>query len=66
VGVYYAKGLSIEAREERFLLEASFEPVEDDGMLWEKEGVWYGREAALQKASRKLQERDDLYLFDRS
>jgi hypothetical protein len=45
---------SIEAREESTLLGARFVPVEDDGVLWEKEGVWYGREAALQSARKEL------------
>jgi hypothetical protein len=40
--------------------------VEDDGILWEKNGVCYGRQAALQKALRKLHEEDGVYLFDRT
>jgi hypothetical protein len=46
------------------LLEARFVPLEDDGLLWEKDSVCYGREAALQKALRKLDEEDGVYLFD--
>jgi hypothetical protein len=34
--------------------------------LWEKNGVCYGRGAALQKALRKLHEDDGVYLFDRT
>ena len=55
------------AKENSALLEASFEPLaEDDGLLWEKNGVCYGRQAALQKALRKLHEEDGVYLFDRT
>ena len=48
------------------LLEARFVPLEDDGLLWEKDSVCYGRQAALQKALRNLDEEDDVYLFDRT
>ena len=57
--------VGIRAKEESTLLEASFEPLAEDGILWEKNGVLYGREAALQKALRKLHEEDGVYLFDR-
>ena len=57
--------VGINAKENSTLLEASFEPLEDDGILWEKNGVCYGRQAALQKALRKLHEEDGVYLFDR-
>jgi hypothetical protein len=33
-------------------------------MLWEKNGVCYGRQAALQEALRELREEKDVYLFD--
>ena len=56
----------INAKEESAMLEASFEPLEDDGVLWEKNGVCYGRQAALQEALRKLHEEDGVYLFDRT
>jgi hypothetical protein len=47
----------INAKEKSAMLEASFEPLaEDDGVLWEKNGVCYGREAALQEALRQLRE----------
>ena len=61
------KNVDISAKEESNLLEASFEPLaaEDEGLLWEKNGVCYGRQAALQKALRKLHEEDGVYLFDR-
>ena len=50
--------------DDTILLEARFVPLEDDGLLWEKDSVCYGREAALQKALRKLDEEDGVYLFD--
>jgi hypothetical protein len=59
------KNVDISAKEEGALLEAGFEPLENT-LLWEKNGVWYGRQAALQKALRKLREEDDVYLFDRT
>ena len=60
-----AKDVDINAKEESALLEANFKPLENR-LLWEKNGVWYGRQAALQKALRKLREEDDVYLFDRT
>ena len=60
------ENVDISAKEEGALLEAGFEPLEEDRLLWEKNGVWYGRQAALQKALRKLREEDDVYLFDRT
>jgi hypothetical protein len=59
--------VGIRSKEESTLLEAGFEPLaaEDEGLLWEKNGVCYGRQAALQKALRKLHEEDGVYLFDR-
>ena len=41
-------------------------PLEDDGLLWEKDSVCYGREAALQRALHKLHEEDVDSLFDRT
>jgi hypothetical protein len=52
--------------DDTILLEARFVPLEDDGLLWEKDSVCYGRQAALQKALRKLDEKDGVYLFDRT
>ena len=62
----YIDNASINARENRILLEASFEPLENEGMLWEKNGVCYGRRAALQKALRTLHEEEGVYPFDKS
>jgi hypothetical protein len=50
--------------DDTILLEARFVPLEDDGLLWEKDSVCYGRQAALQRALRKLDEKDGVYLFD--
>jgi hypothetical protein len=52
--------------DDTILLEARFVPPEDDGLLWDKDSVCYGRQAALQKALRKLDEKDGVYLFDRT
>jgi hypothetical protein len=48
------------------LLEARYLPLEDDGLLWEKDSVCYGRQAALQRALRKLHEEEGVNLFDRT
>jgi hypothetical protein len=48
------------------LLEARFMPLVDNGLLWEKDSVCYGREAALQRALRKLDEEEGVYLLDRT
>ena len=59
--------VGIRVKENSTLLKASFEPLaEDDGLLWEKESVCYGREAALQRALRKLHEEEGVYPFDRT
>jgi hypothetical protein len=36
------------------LIAAGFEPTEEEGTLWRKAGVWFGREAALQSARKQL------------
>ena len=54
------------AKEESTLLEASFKPLENDRILWEKNGVCYGRQATLQEALRKLHEEEGVYLLDRA
>jgi hypothetical protein len=42
-------------RENFVLFAAGFKRTEERGaFLWEKEGIFYGREAALQKAWQKL------------
>ena len=55
--------VGINVVEESALLEAGFEPVENR-LLWEKNDICYGRQAALQEASRKLREQEGVYLFD--
>ena len=60
------KGVGISATEEKALLEAGFEPLEKKRLLWEKKGVCYGRQAALQGALRKLREEEGIYLFGRA
>ncbi len=41
------------------LREAGFKPVVQDGSLWEKDGICYGRQAASQEARRVLSEGDE-------
>jgi hypothetical protein len=60
------ESVGIDANQESTLLEAGFEPLEDEGMLWEKNGVCYGRQAALQEALRKLRAEGGVLPFDRT
>ena len=39
-------------QEDCALLAEGFEAAEEDGLLWRKNGLWYGREAALQQIRR--------------
>ena len=41
-------------QEKRALLAAGFEPDKQGSNLWRKEGVWFGRKAALQKVGATL------------
>ncbi len=41
-------------REDFALAAAGFEPTEKEGTLWRKDGVLFGREAALQSARKNL------------
>jgi hypothetical protein len=41
-------------REDFALVAAGFEPTEEEGTLWRKDGVLFGREAALQRARKDL------------
>jgi hypothetical protein len=43
-------------REDFALVAAGFEPTEEEGTLWRKDGVLFGREAALQGARKELSE----------
>jgi hypothetical protein len=40
-------------RENRDLVAGGFELTDDEDDLWKKDGVWFGREAALQSASKE-------------
>jgi len=42
------------------LVAAGFEPTEE-GTLWRKGGVWFGKEAALQSARKQLRANNDEY-----
>ena len=41
-------------RENQLLVAAGFESTDEEEDLWNKEGVWYGRNAALQSARHTL------------
>jgi len=43
-------------REDSVLLAEGFEPAGGD--LWRRDGIYYGREAALQEANSSLRQRD--------
>lgn len=43
-------------REDFALIAAGFEPVDKEGTLWKKDGVCFGREAALQSSRKELAE----------
>ncbi len=62
----YMDNEGINAKEESTLLEAGFEPLKDDTILWEKNGICYGRRAALQEALRKLHKVEGVLLSDRT
>jgi hypothetical protein len=63
VGETYMDTVSIREIDDTILVEARFTPLADDGILWEKDSVCYGREAALQRALRKLDEEESVHLF---
>jgi hypothetical protein len=44
LGFYLRQGM-----EEKALVAASFESTDDEDDLWKKDGVWFGRNAALQQ-----------------
>ena len=50
-------------KEETILLESGFRPLENR-RLWEKEGICYGREAALQEAWLKLNKEEKINLYN--
>ena len=41
-------------RENQVLVVARFVPTDQEDDLWSKDGVWFGRNAALQSARQKL------------
>ena len=41
-------------RENQALVAAGFEPTGEENDLWIKDGLWFGRNAALQSARRTL------------
>ena len=41
-------------RENQLLVAAGFDSTDEEEDLWGKDGVWYGRNAALQSARRTL------------
>jgi hypothetical protein len=47
-----SENLCLLDREDFALVAAGFEPTEE-GTLWRKDGVWFGREAALQSAHKE-------------
>jgi hypothetical protein len=45
-----------EEGENRALVAASFESTDDEDDLWKKDGVWFGRNAALQRGQREAKD----------
>ena len=48
-------------RENKTLFAAGFEPEDGRNVLWRKDGRWFGRTAALQKAQRIMHESNERY-----
>jgi hypothetical protein len=53
----------VQSTENRALMATGFEPTHEDD-LWKKDGVWFGRNAALQKARQALHANNGKDLFD--
>ncbi len=51
-------------RENQLLVAAGFESTDEEEALWIKDGVWYGRNAALQSARRTLRATTGRDVFD--
>jgi hypothetical protein len=49
-------------REDLLLLSMDFERMGED--LWRRDGIYFGREAALQTGQRELLERDGYTVYD--
>ena len=51
-------------RENQALIAEGFESTGEEDDLWTKEGVWFGRRAALQSARQTLRESTGREIFD--
>jgi hypothetical protein len=51
-------------RENQLLVAAGFESTDEEDDVWIKDGVWYGRKAALQSAGQTLRESTGRDVFD--
>jgi hypothetical protein len=51
-------------RENQALIAVGFESTGEEDDLWTKDGVWFGRRAALQSARRSLRESTGREIFD--
>ena len=51
-------------RENQVLVVAGFVPTDQEDDLWSKDGVWFGRNAALQSARRTLRAQTGSNVFD--
>ena len=51
-------------RENQALIAVGFESTGEEDDLWTKDGVWFGRRAALQSAQRSLRESTGRDIFD--
>ena len=51
-------------RENQILVAAGFESTDEEDDVWIKDGVWYGRKAALQSAGQTLRESTGRDVFD--
>lgn len=53
----------VQSTESQALLTTGFEPTHEDD-LWKKDGVWFGRNAALQKARQAICANNEKDVFD--
>ena len=51
-------------RENQALFAAGFEPTYEENDLWIKDGVWFGRNAALQRARPTLSTSTDVEVYN--
>ena len=59
-----ARSSIVREREQHALLEAGFKPVEEDGLLWKKDSIYYGWKAALQQAESAFYQRYGHAVYD--